>query len=357
MKTLVLLLHLSISLFAAWLPAQTPSATEFFETKIRPVLVAKCQSCHGTQMQMAGLNLSNAAAFAKGSDNGPIVKPGDAKQSRLLRVISYEETIKMPPAGRLTPEEVANFRTWVEMGAPWPHARPASPKDQSHWAFQPVRPQKPHVVKAVSWVKSPIDRFILAKLEQKGLQPTQPASKATLLRRVSFDLTGLPPTEEELKAFLADTSPRAFARVVDRLLASPRYGEKWGRHWLDVARYADSTGVDEDHIYFHGWRYRDYVIEAFNQDLPYDRFVAEQVAGDLLPAEAVAINRRGIVATGFLALGPKPLAQQDRVRMVYDVIDEQIDTTGKAFHQPGLEHGLVLQRGRLSAWRIHLAFH
>ncbi len=283
---------------------------------------------------MAGLDLSSAAGFAKGSDNGPIVKlvgRGDARHSRLLRVISYEEAVKMPPAGKLSAEEIANFRAWVEMGAPWPRTQPAALKAESHWAFQPVQPRKPPAVKAVSWVKSPIDRFILAKLEQRGLQPARPASKAALLRRVTFDLTGLPPTEEELKAFLTDASPRAFARVVDRLLASPRYGEKWGRHWLDVARYADSTGVDEDHLYFYGWRYRDYVIEAFNQDLPYDPFVAEQVAGDLLPAEAGAINRRGIVATGFLALGPKPLAQQDRARMVYDVIDEQIDTTSKAF--------------------------
>ena len=181
-------------------------------------------------------------------------------------------------------------------------------------------------------MQEPIDAFVLAKLEENALMPAPPAPKLTLLRRAKFDLHGLPPTLDEIKEYLADTSPKAFARLVDRLLASPRYGEKWGRHWLDVARYADSTGLDEDLRLPEAWRYRDYVIDAFNHDLPYDRFITEQLAGDLIPPRNPAqVNVREIVATGFLALGPKPVAQQDKQRMVYDVVDEQIDTLSKAF--------------------------
>ncbi len=183
-----------------------------------------------------------------------------------------------------------------------------------------------------SWVQNPIDAFVRAKLEENGLTPTPAAPKLTLLRRAKFDLHGLPPTLDEIEEFLSDTAPGAFAQLVDRLLASPRYGERWGRHWLDVARYADSTGLDEDLYLPEAWRYRDYVIDAFNDDVPYDRFIVEQVAGDLLaPATAHVAGGREIVATGFLALGPKPVAQQDKVRMVYDVLDEQIDTLTKAF--------------------------
>lgn len=175
---------------------------------------------------------------------------------------------------------------------------------------------------------STVDSFIFAKLNEKGLKPAKPASKLTLIRRATFDLTGIPPTEQEIDAFLADNSPDAFAKVVDRLLASPRYGEKWGRHWLDVARYADSTGADEDHRYPYAWRYRDYVIDAFNRDLPYNKFVMEQIAGDLMPApDGKEVNVEGIIATGFLSIGPRLIAEQDKPKMLYDFIDEQIDTT------------------------------
>ncbi len=181
------------------------------------------------------------------------------------------------------------------------------------------------------WVQTPVDRFVLAKLEEKGLKPAPAAGKLTLLRRVTFDLTGLPPTEQDTRAFLADTSKDAFAKVVDRLLASPRSGERWGRHWLDIARYADSTGNDEDHRYPYAWRYRDYVIDAFDRDRPYDQFIREQVAGDLLPAKNGGLNTDGIIATGLLALGPKALAQKDKPKMLYDVYDEQVDVVSKAF--------------------------
>ncbi|MDQ6699272.1 MAG: DUF1549 and DUF1553 domain-containing protein, partial [Acidobacteriota bacterium] len=233
---------------------------------------------------------------------------------------------------------------------PWPGADQAAaivpkaapkkeftPDQKSFWAFQPVKDYAPPKVRNEAWARTAIDRFILAKLEEKGLKPAPPADKTTLLRRATFDLTGLPPTEREIHDFLADNSPKSFENVVERLLASPRYGERWGRHWLDVARYADSTGNDEDHRYPYAWRYRDYVIESFNNDLPYNQFVREQVAGDLLPpsgSEAGGsgkINRRGIVATGFLALGQKALAQVDKTKMLYDVWDEQVDVTSKAF--------------------------
>src|SRR5262249_49203001 len=225
-------------------------------------------------------------------------------------------------------------------------SRPKNPTDRSFteeekgfWAYQPIKDISPpqaspqaSQVKEDSWAQSPIDRFILRKLEEKGLKPAPIADKLTLLRRATFDLTGLPPTESEMRDFLADGSPDAFNKVVERLLASPRYGERWGRHWLDVARYADSTGNDEDHRYPYAWRYRDYVIDAFNNDLPFDQFVREQVAGDLLPSQdGKALNVRGIVATGLLALGPKALAQKDKPKMMYDIYDEQVDVISKAF--------------------------
>ncbi|MDQ6699973.1 MAG: PSD1 and planctomycete cytochrome C domain-containing protein [Acidobacteriota bacterium] len=304
---------------------------EFFEKSVRPLFVANCYACHGAKMQMGGLNLSSGA----GLDS--FVVKGDPAQSRLYRAIGYAETVKMPPTGKLPEESIAILKKWIETGAAFPNGFPKdigpasistgkkiTAKDREHWAFQPVREQAQPNVSNEAWVKSPIDRFILAKLDEKKISPAAPASKLTLLRRVTYDLIGLPPTPEEIEAFVADKTAGAFAKVVDRLLASPQYGERWGRHWLDVARFADSTGMDEDHIYPYAWRYRDYVVKAFNDDLPYNRFVTEQLAGDLLP-------KPNVVATGFLALGPKPLAQQDRVQMVYDVVDEQIDTTSKAF--------------------------
>ena len=238
--------------------------------------------------------------------------------------------MKMPPTGKLDAEDIAAVRTWIESGAPTPPAAAVvakasgiTPESRKHWAFQPIR----HVEPPGPRQANPIDQFILAKLQEKGIQPAPPAPKLTLLRRVTYDLTGLPPTKEEIKQFLDDKSPEAFAKVVDRLLASPRYGERWGRNWLDVARYADSTGMDEDNIYPHAWRYRDYVIEAFNQDTPFNEFVKQQLAGDLLPAKDASERARNVIATGFLAIGPRPLAQQDRLQMIYDVVDEQIDTT------------------------------
>ena len=341
--------------------AQAAAEIEFFETKVRPLLVEKCAACHGEKVRMADLKLTSAEGFAMGVGGMPIVEPGDPAATRLIRAVSYQEKVKMPPTGKLPQEEIAALRKWVEMGAPWPGLEKSGdaaakspvaegpesgkkagpgpapdptndPTKTDHWAFQPIVDHAPPAVDNVAWAKTGIDQFILAQLEEKGLQPAPRAGKLTLLRRAKFDLHGLPPSLEEIEEFLADESPRAFANLIDRLLASPHYGERWGRHWLDVARYADSTGVDEDKPYVHAWRYRDYVVDAFNRDLPYDQFVREQIAGDLMPPPpGQDVNINGIVATGFLALGPKALAQQDKVQMVYDVVDEQIDTTAKAF--------------------------
>ena len=337
---------LPLALLAALpaLAAPTPEDLEFFESNVRPMLVAKCQMCHSAQMASSDLDLSSAAGFVKGGARGAVVAPGDPAASLLLKVVSFNESLKMPPMGKLSDEEIAHLTEWVERGAPWPGAEQLeavethdektgfTDEQKTFWAFQPVVEVEPPAVENEEWVSKPIDRFILAKLEAAGLEPAPEADKATLLRRVSFDLTGLPPTEEEVEAFLADESPDAYKRVVERLLASPRYGERWGRHWLDVARYADSTGNDEDHRYPYAWRYRDYVIEAFNEDMPFDRFVREQIAGDLMPGpDGSALYPQGVIATGFLALGPKAIAQQDKTKMLYDVYDEQVDVVSRAF--------------------------
>jgi hypothetical protein len=290
---------------------------ELFETKIRPLLANRCQGCHNARVASGGLDLTTAEGFRKGPGAG-----------RLAEVISYTGTTKMPPGGRLPEGELALLTAWAKAGAAWPAGLAPGPAE-GHWAFQPLRAVEPPAVKDAAWGRTAIDRFLRAKQEAMGLRPAPPAERLTLLRRAAFDLTGLPPTEEDTRLFLADGS---FAKAVDRLLASPRYGEKWGRHWLDVARYADSTGADEDYRYPYAWRYRDYVIDAFNRDVPYPQFVREQVAGDLLPPPpGEEVNRQGVIATGFLALGPKLVAEQDKVKMFYDAVDEQIDVVGKAF--------------------------
>jgi hypothetical protein len=332
----------SLLFFGSVIFAQPP-AEDHFEKKVRPVLVKRCQGCHNARAGQAGLDLTSAAGLRKGADTGPVVVAGDAAASRLLQVTSYLERMKMPPTGKLPDEELAALRTWVERGAVWPGAgsetvgpvrvakKGYSRAQKEFWSFRRLEKPAPPAVRNEGWLRTPVDRFILAKLEAAQLQPAPPADKRTLLHRVTLDLTGLPPTAEEADAFVADGSDGAFAKVVDRLLASPRYGEKWGRHWMDVARYADSTGADEDYRYPHAWRYRDYVINAFNADVPYDRFIREQIAGDLLPpSPGEAVNTAGIVATGFLALGPKLVAEQDKVKMFYDIVDEQIDVAGKA---------------------------
>jgi hypothetical protein len=330
---------LIVCLFAGRAAASPPADTTFFEKNIRPVLAARCYECHGSAKVRGGLRVDSRTALLRGGDRGPALQPGKPDESLLVHAIRHDGEVKMPPRSKLSPREVADLTAWVKMGAAWPNdvavtpPAPAekevlfTPEQRAFWAFQPPRAPALPAVRVAGWVKTPIDAFILAGLEAKGLRPSPPADKRTLIRRATFDLTGLPPTSEEIKAFLADDSPAAFSRVVERLLASPAYGERWGRHWLDVARYADSNGMDENLVQANAYRYRDYVVASFNQDKPYDRFVREQLAGDLLPGAGT----EQIVATGFLSLGPKMLAEDDPVKMQMDIVDEQIDTVGRTF--------------------------
>jgi hypothetical protein len=320
------------------LRATTPdeAAAKFFEEHVRPVLVENCHQCHGPEKHRGGLRLDSRAAVLKGGDTGPAVRPGQPDASLLIQAVRHNERLQMPPKRKLSPRAVADLTTWVRMGAPWPSGAKettSSPrsKDADFWAFRPpVEPAIP-TVRDTQWPLSPIDRFVLANLEANGLRPAAPADKRTLLRRVTFDLTGLPPTLKEIDDFLKDDTAEAFDRVVERLLASPSYGEKWGRHWLDVARYADSNGMDENLSQANAWRYRDWVITAFNADMPYDRFIREQLAGDLIPAASKAEEHDHLIATGLLSLGPKMLAEDDPVKMEMDIIDEQVDTVGRTF--------------------------
>ena len=321
--------------------ADLPS-TAFFEKKIRPVLVSVCGECHGANKQRGGLRLDSRAAMVKGGDRGAAVMPGQPGASLLLHALRYEDAeLHMPPKGKLATDVVGAFTQWIRMGAPWPEtAQPspgttdAKPNDASnHWAYQPIRKPSLPAVRNASWPQSPIDDFVLARLEAAEIAPAVPADKRTLIRRITFDLTGLPPTPAAIAAFLADPREDALARLVDDLLESPRYGERWGRHWLDVVRYADSNGLDENLAYVNAFRFRDYVIDSFNDDKPYDRFVQEQLAGDLLPPgpnETESQLYERLTGTGFLSLGTKMLACDDGRKMEMDIVDEQLDTTSRA---------------------------
>jgi hypothetical protein len=307
-------------------PGPDPAAVRFFETKVRPVLAEQCHNCHGPHRQRGGLRLDSRAALLRGGDNGPVVAAGKPDESTLIRAIRHEGKVKMPPKGKLPPEAIAALTTWVKMGAPWPDT-PAGVASQTtdaaiaaarknHWAFRPVgRPAVPPV-KDSGWARTDVDRFVLAKLEAHGLRPAPAADRRTLIRRVTFDLLGLPPTPAEVEGFVHDPGPGAFERLVERLLASPAYGERWGRHWLDVARYSDSTGPRLGRYPF-AYTYRDWVIGAFNDDMPYDEFLLRQIAADRLPGSH---DRRHLAALGFLTVG-----RQSNRDTAHDVIDDWID--------------------------------
>jgi mono/diheme cytochrome c family protein len=311
----VLLLLASARVGAAPTPAELA-----FERHIRPVLAEHCQGCHGPKKQMGGLRLDSRAAALKGGDSGPALKPGDPDGSRLVQAVRHAGELKMPPRKRLPAQHVEALAAWVKAGAPWP--APVAAADggdwRRHWAFRPVERSPVPAVKDTSWPRNPIDRFVLARLEAKGLSPSPEAGRRPLIRRLSYDLVGLPPTPEEVDAFVADARPGAYDGLVERLLASPRYGERWGRHWLDVARYADTKGYVffEEADYPWGWTYRDYVLEALNEDRPYDRFILEQIAADQLDLGG---DRRPLRALGFVALGGRFMNN------VQDVIDDKID--------------------------------
>ncbi len=324
-------------------PRDEAAAVDFFEKRVRPVLAGHCYNCHSADTKPAGgLRVDDRKGLLDGGDTGPAVVPGDPDKSLLLRrVVHKDPRRRMPKEGEpLDAEQVADLTRWIKDGAAWPAVKvPASlgkPKPlyeklrKEHWAWQTLGDPKPPVVRDGSWPRDDVDRFLLARLEAAGLRPVADAEKVALLRRVTFDLTGLPPAPADLDAFLADTSPEAFAKVVDRLLASRSFGERWGRHWLDVARYGESTGPSRNIPYPHAWKYRDYVIDAVNADVPFDRFVTEQVAGDLLAAESGPERDRLLTATGFLGLGVKDVNQRFKVRFVMDNIDEQIDVVSRS---------------------------
>jgi cytochrome c553 len=315
--------------------AQTDGA-DFFEKNVRPLFIQRCFGCHGAgSSPMGGLRLDSRESILHGGGRGPAVVPGKPNVSLLIKAIQQtDDSLKMPPGKKLPDAEIATLAQWIAMGAPWPANASVAGETPAtkYWAFVPPKDPAPPRVKNSDWVKSPIDAFVLAGLEAKNLKPAPPAGKRELIRRATFDLTGLPPTPEEVQAFLDDQNPDAFARLVDRLLESPRYGERWGRHWLDVARYADSNGLDENLVYRNAYRYRDYVIQAFNKDKPYDQFVREQLAGDLLPDTSdLQTTFERWTATGFLSLGAKMLAEDDPVKMEMDIVDEQMDTASRAF--------------------------
>jgi uncharacterized protein DUF1553/uncharacterized protein DUF1549/cytochrome c len=348
---------------------QEPSreGLEFFEKKIRPALAENCYACHSEKSKKprGGLQLDSIEAMLKGGASGqPAIVPGDPEKSLLIKAIRHTDAkLQMPMGGKLPDQVIKDFEAWVKMGAPAPRGSsttaasnyPSYNFDEARkfWSFQPLKDHQPPKVKNGAWVKSPIDRFILAKLEEKGLKPVADADKRSLIRRATFDLTGLPPAPEEVEAFLKDTSPNAFEKVVDRLLGSQAYGEKWGRHWLDVVRYADTAGDNSDYPVIAAYRYRNYVIESFNKDKAYDQFIREQIAGDILAkhgglraedgasddaevpgakkTSAVEIDKsrqEKIIATGYLAISRRFGSRNKEMNLT---IDDTIDNLGKTF--------------------------
>ncbi len=369
-----------VSAIAALHPQQaivavTPEDAEFFEARIRPVLIENCQQCHGDAKQAGGLRLDTRANVEKGAVSGAVVVAGKPEQSRLVAAIEQAGSIKMPPGGKLKPKQIADLTEWVRRGAPWPEARkreevgiaiPAGapyvikPEQKRFWSFQPVkRPAVPAIRHPQSVIRNPIDAFILAGLERKGLTMALAADRRTLIRRAAYDLTGLPPTPQEVDAFLADKSPNAWGKVIDRLLASPRYGERWGRHWLDLVRYCDSLdsrSLGSEGDVSEAWKYRDWVIDAFNSDLPYMDFIVQQIAGDLADPPPGPLPRRegeqsrtislnspaawkdyrlpnasGIIATSLLSIGNWGNGDADKDKILTDIADDQVDVVSRTF--------------------------
>ncbi|HEY6167056.1 MAG TPA: DUF1549 domain-containing protein [Verrucomicrobiae bacterium] len=314
---------------------------EFFEKKIRPLLAEYCFDCHHPDNKIKGeLRLDSREGWMAGGELGPVIVPGKPEESLLIKAVRYTDAkLQMPPKRKLSDAQVAELEAWIKMGAPDPRTNPTVTKKKGginieegrkFWSFQLPKRTAPPQVKDAAWPRTDIDRFILAKQEEKGLKPAPDASKEALIRRAYFALIGLPPTPEQIDAFLGDTRADAFERAVDSLLASPHFGERWGRHWLDVARFAESSGGGRTLLFKDAWRFRDYVIESFNNGVPFDQFIREQIAGDLLPAKDAAARRRQLTATAFLALGPTNYEEQDKKQLRFDVIDEQLDTIGKA---------------------------
>lgn len=335
-----------LAILAGWpgalLLADAPSAADldFFEKKVRPILIERCYECHSTESgkTKGSLAVDSKQALLQGGDNGPALIAGDADKSLIIEAIRYKNRdMQMPPKSAMPAAEIKILEEWVQRGAPDPRTQVTSvgpqkidlEKGRQHWAFRTIAKVKPPMAEG-----HPVDAFIEAKLAENKLTLSPPADPVTLIRRMSFDLIGLPPTPDEVSAFVTEYSQQpqtAVRTLIDRLLASPHYGEKWGRHWLDVARYADSNGLDENVALGSAWRYRDYVVRSLNADKPFDRFLTEQIAGDLLPAKDLSERHEHATATAFLNLGAKVLAEADKEKLTMDVVDEQIETTGRAF--------------------------
>ena len=326
-RPLTLLSSLCLTGFVG-LAMSFPAAADdaFFERRVRPVLAAHCISCHGARQQKGGLRLDSRAALLRGGERGAAVRPGHPKESLLLQAVAYQGELQMPRDGPLPPSVVAALQRWIKEGAAWPavdgERLSADSAVRWHWAFQKVRSTVPPQEVAGDWSRNPIDRFVQWRQQGRGLQPSQLADSRTLVRRLSFDLLGLPPTPTQVEDLVNDLRPDRLSRLVDRWLASPQYGERWARHWLDVARYADNKGYVffEDQSFPWAYTYRDYVVDAFNRDLPYDQFVRQQLAADQLD---LGSDRRPLAAMGFLTLGGHFMNN------IHDIVDDRIDVVSR----------------------------
>jgi hypothetical protein len=353
----LLLTFLASASVAAAGEATGEGSAEFFENQVRPLLAESCYSCHSARAKevKGGLRLDSRERLLTGGDSGPAIVPGQPHKSRLVEAVGYQDPdLQMPPKGKLSAEKVAVLTRWVELGAPWPETSAAaaldgghpadstSPKKKfdlaerraAHWAWKPIRVVAPPPVKHADWAKDPLDNYLLARWEAAGLEPPAAADRRTLIRRASFDLVGLPPTADDVEAFVADRSPQAWETVVDRLLASPRFGERWARHWLDLVRYAETRGHEYDYEIPNAWQYRDYVIRAFNADVPYNQFVREQIAGDVLPSPRTDPTGRvneSVLGTGFWHLGEWLHSPVDIRQDETDRVDNQVDVMSKTF--------------------------
>ncbi len=344
-----MLLHLPPRACLAWLAtcvfltsthADDPKSVDFFENRIRPVLVNRCYECHSSDSEEVGgsLLLDSSDAMMTGGDSGPSIEPGDAEASVLISAIRYE-SMEMPPDGKLPDRVIDDFQRWIDAGAIDPRSGGASAKRPSQidieagrkfWAFRPIQ-ASPAPSTLMPQSRGMIDQFLGQRLQEAGIRPNEIASPEARLRRLAFDLTGLPPHPDVMRQWIADPSPKRWRKIVDNLLSSPALGEHWARHWMDVARYADSNGADFNAAHHEAWRYRDYLIRAFASDQPIDQMIRQQIAGDLLPAADDARRYDNVVASTFLMLGTKMLSERDKAKLTLDVVDEQIDTVGRAF--------------------------
>jgi cytochrome c553 len=319
-----------------------PADERFFEQRIRPLLAENCFNCHSAQTNSkGGLRVDDRQGLLTGDQSGAAIVPGQPDESLLIRAVSHSsEDLKMPPNKQLEPEQIVDLKTWIAGGAPWPAAKLPDGFGQldaqmqklksEHWAWQPRQAKPVPKVRQDTWPADHVDQFVLTKWEENRWTPLPDASADNLIRRIYYDLVGLPPLPEDVQTYVASPTPQRLAELVDKLLSSTAFGEKWGRHWLDIARYAESTGPSRNIPYPHAWRYRDYVIKSFNSDKPFDQFVREQIAGDLLPAATDEQREEQTVATGFLAIGMKDVNQRFRVRFIMDNVDEQIDTVSRS---------------------------